>query len=217
MKMLDSDLFLKVVEVDERNRTFYIEDGGENFEKRSYEKSFSEEEVIELFKGVFYSLKYLHDRNIFHGDVKLDNMVLNPRTKQIALIDFGLSEQLDSQQPYSSQIYGTYFYIAPETHRGEEHSFPADIYAAGVAMYVLLNEDFPFEFNSSYTDYALHQINEDADLQVLYNKGISESTCFLLDKMLSRDPNERPTADQIINYLYEYENQNENWNVYIYD
>ena len=202
LKLLNDENFIKLVDFDQNNRKLYFEDGGKNFDDQSYEKSFSEKEVLELFKGVFYALKFLHDRNIFHGDVKLQNMVTNPRTKKIALIDFDLSEELDPQYPYSSEEYGTLLYIAPETHKGEKHGLPADIYAAGVSMFILLKEDFPYEFNLSYTEYAIHQMNDDVDIKALENKGISLKTCKLLSKMLSRNPNERPTIDEIIKNLY---------------
>ena len=202
LKNLNDENFLRLVGYDKTNRKLYIEDGGKNFDEQSYEKSFTEKEVLELFKGVFYGLKYLHDRNIFHGDIKLQNMVTNPRTKRIALIDFGLSEELDPKDPYSSKVYGTLLYLAPETHKGEKHGLAADIYAAGVSMFILLYEDFPYEFNSSYTEYAIHQMNDDVDIKALENKGISLKTCKLLSKMLSRNPNERPTIDEIIEDLY---------------
>lgn len=50
----------------------------------------AEPEAKQFFKTIAETIKYLHERNIVHRDIKAENILLN-RNKQLKLIDFGFS------------------------------------------------------------------------------------------------------------------------------
>jgi len=84
---------------------------------------FSEEMARKYFAQILGALRYLHDMNIVHRDIKLQNILLS-ESEEIKLIDFGFASDLDSVQftNYGEKteisnildIKGTQGYISPE-------------------------------------------------------------------------------------------------------
>ncbi len=96
---------------------------------------------------------YLHSQGIAHRDIKLENVLLDADLN-IKLIDFGFSTQQTS--PKKAKLFcGTPSYMAPEiVSRIEYLGQPADIWAAGVLLFCLLNGYFPFK---GQTDAELYR------------------------------------------------------------
>ncbi|MGE5660599.1 MAG: serine/threonine protein kinase, partial [Actinomycetota bacterium] len=94
-------------------------------------------------------LHYLYQNQIIHKDIKPANILINPNTQQIKLIDFSISSLLpreiqEIQNP--NLIEGTLAYISPEQtgrmNRGIDYR--SDFYALGVTFYELLTGKLPF-------------------------------------------------------------------------
>jgi len=67
----------------------------------------SEEEASHFIKQILLAIKHLHDRNIVHLDLKPENILLKNKTsKQIKLIDFGISRKIVHQTEIKG-LYGT--------------------------------------------------------------------------------------------------------------
>ena len=97
--------------------------------------------IIRQLVNVVY---YLTLEDVDHRDLKDENILYNPTTKQIKLIDFGSSGKLSSK-PYT-HYRGTDVYIPPEYFlTGTYHSFSATVWAIGCISYVLLAGDCPFQ------------------------------------------------------------------------
>lgn len=64
------------------------------------------------------SIKHLHDNNICHRDIKLENLLFESSSAKkemfIKLIDFGLSKYTKSDQEMMTSEVGTPSYLAPE-------------------------------------------------------------------------------------------------------
>ena len=94
------------------------------------------------------ALAHLHSNNIFHRDIKLDNILIGRNSKgeiKIKLIDFGFSIWMD--HIYKDKLYcGTNIYMAPELLLKRPYlPGPTDIWALGVIIYVLVCVKFPFK------------------------------------------------------------------------
>ncbi len=95
------------------------------------------------------TLDCIHRLRIIHRDIKPQNIVVNTRTGQVQLIDFGLASRLareHAQLAPPEQLEGTLAYLAPEQtgRMNRAVDYRADFYALGVTFYELLTGQRPF-------------------------------------------------------------------------
>src|ERR671933_3095593 len=95
-------------------------------------------------------IHYLYQKRVIHKDIKPANILINPDTKQIQLIDFSISSLLprETQEIQNPNILeGTLAYLSPEQtgrmNRGIDYR--SDFYSLGVTFYELLTGKLPFE------------------------------------------------------------------------
>ena len=90
------------------------------------------------------AIGYLHSRGKVHRDLKLDNILFDAETQQIKIIDFGFS--LASKKENRLESYcGTPHYMDPDiVKKVPYNSFAADIWAAGVILYIIYVGKLPF-------------------------------------------------------------------------
>ncbi len=96
------------------------------------------------------NLGHIHAANIIHKDINPTNIALNTISKQIKIIDFGISsclprETLTFKNP--TQLEGTLAYISPEQtgRMNRTVDYRTDLYSLGVNFYELLAGELPFE------------------------------------------------------------------------
>ena len=95
---------------------------------------------------------YLHSNGVDHRDIKDENILYNPKTKKIKLIDFGTAVPLISA-PYTS-LRGTDLYIPPEYYLYKKYNpAPAVVWAVGCLSFILLRADIPFKNKESVRDF----------------------------------------------------------------
>jgi serine/threonine protein kinase len=106
----------------------------------------NENDAKEVFWRVLSALAWLHRQNLWHGDIKLENiLVLSPYfdPRQVILCDFGFSRNFRTED-CSEEFRGTVFY-APEIVNATIHTEKADIWSVGIALFSALNGSFPFD------------------------------------------------------------------------
>ena len=96
------------------------------------------------------ALSCIHQNNIIHKDIKPENILINPQTGQIKIIDFGIASRLTKESPVLSipkLLEGTFSYISPEqTGRMNRNvDYRCDLYSLGVTFYELLTNSLPFQ------------------------------------------------------------------------
>ncbi|MDB9515331.1 AAA family ATPase [Kamptonema animale CS-326] len=112
-------------------------------------KSLSLIEFLPLALQLTDILNYLYQNRVIHKDIKPANILINPDTKQLKLIDFSISSLLprETQEIQNPNILeGTLAYISPEQtgrmNRGIDYR--SDFYSLGVTFYELLIGQLPF-------------------------------------------------------------------------
>ncbi|RKZ84566.1 MAG: serine/threonine-protein kinase PknK [Candidatus Parabeggiatoa sp. nov. 1] len=96
------------------------------------------------------SLGHIHAANIIHKDINPTNLVFNTTSKQIKIIDFGISSRLPRETltfKNPTQLEGTLAYISPEQtgRMNRAVDYRTDLYSLGVTFYELLAGELPFE------------------------------------------------------------------------
>ncbi|HSD87682.1 MAG TPA: protein kinase [Kofleriaceae bacterium] len=106
--------------------------------------AFTAKVACDVMWQVADATRFIHSRQIIHGDIKTENMfmVRTPAQRRlIKLLDFGLSR---ADLGHDEGIDGTPEYLAPERIEGAPASQASDIYALGVVFFELLTGKMPF-------------------------------------------------------------------------
>ncbi|MHB9148040.1 MAG: protein kinase domain-containing protein [Candidatus Amoebophilus sp.] len=108
---------------------------------------FSDRKFLKIAMQIVQGLQAIHAVNIIHNDLKLSNILIQPTTKAIKIIDFNCSSTLrQERQPAISMMAGTLAYISPEQTGRVNRSvdYRTDFYALGIIFYQLLCGELPF-------------------------------------------------------------------------
>ncbi|KAJ7967059.1 Calcium-dependent protein kinase family protein [Quillaja saponaria] len=179
--------------------------GGELFDRIIQRGHYSERKAAELTKIIVGVVEACHSLGVMHRDLKPENFLLVNKDDNFSLkaIDFGLSVFFKPGQVFTD-VVGSPYYVAPEVlhkHYGPE----ADVWTAGVILYILLSGVPPFWaetqqgiFNAVLKGY----IDFESDPWPL----ISDSAKDLTQKMLCSRPSERLTAHEVLCHPWICEN-----------
>lgn len=147
-----------------------------------------------FFKQIIEALHYIHQKNIVHRDIKLDNILLD-HEGNVKICDFGVSKLVRPGELMTEQC-GTPAYIAPEILLDKGYKgYGVDVWSAGVVLYSMLYGTVPFKGNSMN---ELHKLIIRGN--VTFKDDISEEARDLLKRLLEWDPNLRLSTDQILRH-----------------
>ena len=122
---------------------------GQSLQQYTVEQSLSLIEVLSIALQVADILHGLSQHRVIHKDIKPANILIQPASKRIQLIDFSIAtllpkETQDVRDP--NVLEGTLAYLAPEQtgrmNRGVDYR--TDFYGLGVTLYELLTGQLPF-------------------------------------------------------------------------
>ena len=178
-------------------------------------KKFSEEISKKIFFDILMAVEICHESGITHGDIKLQNIMLNSNFN-LKLIDFGFSKNI--KDGLISEITGSRFYNAPEMFSCATKGYVgtlSDIFSLGVVLFVLVMGFYPFE-KPNITDSRYKLISK-KDFQGFWKKceqkkllsnnnnsnntnnliGVSPEFKDLFEKMVCPRPEDRINIIQI--------------------
>lgn len=92
-------------------------------------------------KQILYGIKFLHDNDIIHRDIKCDNIFINGNTGNIIIGDFGLAKNMENN--ITKTILGTPEFMAPEIYN-ECYDKRIDIYSFGMALLEITSGKTPY-------------------------------------------------------------------------
>lgn len=113
--------------------------------KLVYKNITPEDMKLYIYK-ILQCLSFCHSKKIMHRDIKSGNIVVNTITKELNVIDWGLSEYYISNYKYNTRV-GTRFYKAPELLLDyKKYDYAIDVWSAGCVLASLLfQKDFFFK------------------------------------------------------------------------
>lgn len=129
------------------------------------EMPLSEGMILHFAHQLFRSLDFIHSKGISHGDLKLENIMLDEKYN-LKLIDFGFARDHQNKKTYMEKFYkGTQGYAAPEVVEGQVSSSPtADVFSAGVILFMLMLRHRPFNEATISDNLYKYIVNNRADL-----------------------------------------------------
>ncbi|MBP5975459.1 AAA family ATPase [Brasilonema sp. CT11] len=139
----------------QRTLVIFLEDfGGESLEywMRQRPETFCPMPIstfLPLAIDVTKILGRIHTANVIHKDINPGNIVLNPSTGVIKIIDFGIATQFNRTNPTFKSphvLEGTLAYLSPEQtgRMNRLIDYRTDFYSLGVTFYELLTGQLPF-------------------------------------------------------------------------
>ncbi|KAI2809992.1 hypothetical protein BLOT_001146 [Blomia tropicalis] len=164
-------------------------------------KAYTVEQAKTIFRGLINGLMYIHQQNVAHRDLKLENFLLSAdRTPMIA--DFGLAACGSRQsrttltQMLRKTPCGTPGYMAPEMFaKVEVREYDAkavDIFAMGVTLYEMLNFSKPYPETCDEIT-----INKIINQNFRYVVNLPSPLRELISSMLDFNSSRRPKIDQV--------------------
>lgn len=140
------------------------------------------------------ALEVAHEHGVIHRDVKPSNLMIT-RQGRCKLTDFGLVRLDSTVDPFElhDKSVGTPKFMAPEVIQRKQQGAALDIYSLGATFYFALTGRPPY-----IGEKVSHILRQHTDapppnlMQVLPN--CPPSLAALLQRMMSKEPTERPTA-----------------------
>ena len=107
---------------------------------------YSESNAATIMKQIFTGLVRVHEQNITHRDLKLENIILaeEGNLSSLRIADFGLARRMKTARGKLTAQCGSPAYVAPEVITGQEYTPAVDMWATGCIMYALLCGELPF-------------------------------------------------------------------------
>jgi predicted ATPase/class 3 adenylate cyclase/GAF domain-containing protein/tRNA A-37 threonylcarbamoyl transferase component Bud32 len=153
------------------------------------------EEFLSLAIKIVEIVGAIHAANIIHKDINPSNIIFNPATGQVKIIDFGISTVLSRENPTlcnPNVLEGTLAYMSPEQtgRMNRVIDYRTDFYSLGATFYELLTHQLPFE-----TTDALELVHSHLAKQPLLphqiNPEIPQTISDIVIKLLAKTSEER--------------------------
>jgi len=171
--------------------------GGELFDRIIQRGHYSEAKAAELTRTIVGVVEACHSLGVMHRDLKPENFLFSDHSEDAALktTDFGLSVFFKPGEIFTD-VVGSPYYVAPEVLR--KHYGPeADVWSAGVILYILLSGVPPFW---AETEQGIFEQVLKSELDFVSDPWpkISESAKDLLRKMLNPNVAKRLKSHQVL-------------------
>ncbi|XP_044261764.1 peripheral plasma membrane protein CASK isoform X8 [Tribolium madens] len=164
---------------------------------------YSEAVASHYMRQILEALRYCHENDIVHRDIKPECILLATKENSapVKLGGFGVAVQLPDRHPANpGGRVGCLSFMAPEVIERRLYGKPVDIWGAGVLLHILLSGVLPFHGSGrrlmeSICRGKLHLDSPQWEL-------ISDSAKDLIQQMLTVDPKQRITIQEVLNHRW---------------
>lgn len=184
-------------------------------------KSIPENVLGKISFQVLQGLNYLHKKlHLVHRDIKPSNLLVN-RNGEVKISDFGVSGQLAHTLSKCVSWVGTVTYMSPERISGSSYSFDSDIWSVGLTLIECALGRFPYDKkkgdgDDDATDEQGNKLFQQSNPgfwelvdfivkeppPVLPSDKFSKEFCSFIETCLQKTPEERPSAQSLLNHAW---------------
>lgn len=149
-----------------------------------------------IYRQLTNVIKYLHGIYVCHGDIKLENIMVEPSDLSIKLIDFEYTRQYQSNDILTKENIGTFYYRSPESLLFTDNGynpFKSEIWALGICLFIL--NEYRYPYFPDFRDMMTRRPNRDV-ISDEFNKkpnyvATNDRWRSILDTMLVIEPKHR--------------------------
>lgn len=161
---------------------------------RNKKQNFSEAELWRIMSELTEALKYLHQNNIIHRDIKCQNVFLS-KNLTVKLGDLGASKLMTAEM--QATRVGTPLYLSPEMIKQQPYDFKIDIWGLGCILYTLAAKESPF-VGSNLITLGISIINRNPkSIPSIFSSRLNS----IILSMLEKDPENRPNTQAILDIV----------------
>ncbi|TMW96385.1 hypothetical protein EJD97_007468 [Solanum chilense] len=173
--------------------------GGELFDRIIARGYYSEKDAADIIRQIVNVVYICHFMGVMHRDLKPENFLLTSKDEHtmIKATDFGLSVFIEQGKVYRD-IVGSAYYVAPEVLR-RSYGKEADVWSAGVILYILLSGVPPF-WDETEKGIFHAILQGEIDFHSDPWPSISNSAKDLVRKMLTQDAKSRITSAEVLEH-----------------
>jgi mitogen-activated protein kinase kinase 1 len=158
--------------------------------------------TTQVLKGLAYLHKSLH---LIHRDIKPSNLLMNTKG-ELKIADFGVSGQLAHTMSKAVSWVGTVTYMSPERISGRSYSYDSDIWSLGLTLVECALGRYPYPNNAGGGEqmgfWELLDFIVKAPAPSLPPDKCSPELCAFVAACLQKEPEERPTAHQLLDHPF---------------
>ncbi|KRX01524.1 Protein kinase-like domain [Pseudocohnilembus persalinus] len=164
-------------------------------QKKKSKEQFTEQEILKYFIQICFGLKFIHDQNILHRDLKTQNIFLNQKS-EIKIGDFGIAKTLKNQDDMAQTAIGTPYYLSPEICEEKAYNQKSDIWSLGCILYEFMTQKHAFDAQNMRG--LMIKILKAQYQKIPENLNFSDEIKNLVYELLQKDPENRPSIKDIL-------------------